>query len=96
MDLKRGFLYRYKAIYGYYLNCLYEELNKDELISRPHPSVNPVLWVLWHVARSEASIANFKKYSSQVGLFPINQPFLILLILIFIISILPKKLNNGK
>jgi hypothetical protein len=53
MDLKQAFLLRYNPIIEYHFTYFYNELTEQQLRSRPSEAVNPILWCLWHVARTE-------------------------------------------
>ena len=53
MDLKQAFLLRYNPIMEYHFTYFYNELTEQQLRSRPSEAVNPILWCLWHVARTE-------------------------------------------
>jgi len=52
MDAITFFLERYKA-YQDYPSFLVDGLSDEQLRSSPDPSLNPILWLLWHTARSE-------------------------------------------
>lgn len=53
MDLLQIFLIRHTPIYEYYLKFFYEDLSDAQLRTRPHSTVNTLIWCLWHVARAE-------------------------------------------
>lgn len=57
MDATEMFLWRHERM-GAHLARLTENLNEDQLRERVLPSVNPLTWLLWHVARAEDGAVN--------------------------------------
>jgi len=53
MDLKQAFLLRYTAIREFHIPFFYKEIPEEKLRSQPSKEVNPIIWCLWHIARTE-------------------------------------------
>jgi hypothetical protein len=53
MDAVDFFLLRYRDLHRLMIDDLLAGLGEAELRGRPHPGVNPIAWVLWHMARIE-------------------------------------------
>jgi hypothetical protein len=52
MDAKQLFFERYRG-FQEYPPLLLDGLTDDQLRHSPHPALNPIAWVLWHIARCE-------------------------------------------
>lgn len=65
MDISRLFLERYDPLTNFYLAGIWQGVPTSVMRRRPHPRVNSIAWILWHVARVE-----------DVGLnrFVVNRP----------------------
>jgi hypothetical protein len=67
MDMKAFFVARYDPLWHSYLNPVWERLDEAQLRCQPGPTVNSVVWNLWHVARAEdAGINRFVSDRPQV------------------------------
>jgi hypothetical protein len=53
MDALDFFLARYAQIHRPLADPALQQLSETQLRSRPHPGVNTVVWLLWHMARVE-------------------------------------------
>jgi DinB family protein len=53
MDAFSFFMTRYADLHGSTTDRLLEGLTEAQLRLRPHPAVNTIAWLLWHVARCE-------------------------------------------
>ncbi len=53
MDLQQLFLQRYNALYDFWLGGVWEAVPDDLMRQRPHPRVNSIVWILWHLTRVE-------------------------------------------
>jgi hypothetical protein len=58
MDFRQLFLARHSVLYDFWLGGLWTLVPEEMLRRRPHPRVNPIAWVLWHVARVEDAALN--------------------------------------
>ena len=58
MDAMAFFLTRYEDLHGRSTDDLLAGLGDEQLRRRPHPAVNTIAWLLWHVARIEDVSAN--------------------------------------
>jgi hypothetical protein len=52
MDAKQIFFERYNGLQEYPVNVL-RGLSEQQQRQSPHPSLNPISWILWHVGRCE-------------------------------------------
>jgi hypothetical protein len=52
MDAKQLFFERYQGFHDY-PEHLVKDLTEHQLRHAPHPSLNPIAWALWHIARCE-------------------------------------------
>jgi len=52
MDAKQFFFERYRG-FREYPELLLSGLTEHQMRHSPHPPLNPIAWVLWHLARSE-------------------------------------------
>jgi hypothetical protein len=52
MDAKQLFFERYQG-FREYPKHLVKDLTEHQLRHSPHPSLNPIVWILWHIARCE-------------------------------------------
>ena len=52
MNAKQLFFERYRG-FQEYPELLLEGLSEHQLRHSPHPSLNPITWALWHIARCE-------------------------------------------
>jgi hypothetical protein len=57
MDAAEMFLIRHQRMHAH-VERLTEGLHEEQIRERVHPMVNPLAWLLWHVARSEDSAVN--------------------------------------
>ena len=53
MDLRQAFLLRYVPLQEFHIPFFYEKVPEDNLRLQPVNGVNPIVWCLWHVARTE-------------------------------------------
>ena len=53
MDTMAFFRTRYDDLHGRFTDDLLSGLTEDQLRHRPHPGVNTIVWLLWHIARAE-------------------------------------------
>lgn len=53
MDAIGFFLLRYADLHGLLIDDLLKGLSEAQLRGRPAPGVNPIAWLLWHMARIE-------------------------------------------
>jgi len=67
MDISELFLQRYDPLYNFYLAGIWEQVPHDLMRQRPHPRVNSIAWILWHMTRVEdAGLNRFVVDKSQV------------------------------
>lgn len=67
MNLTELFLQRYNALYDFWLGGVWEMVPDDLMRQRPHPQVNSIAWILWHLTRVEdAGLNRFVVDGSQV------------------------------
>lgn len=57
MDLPRFFLECHEGVHSRVENELLR-LTESQMRLRPHPAVNPIAWVVWHMARCEDAAMN--------------------------------------
>lgn len=53
MDLNQLFTQRYNALYDFWLAGVWEMVPDDLMRKRPHPRVNSIAWIMWHLTRVE-------------------------------------------
>jgi hypothetical protein len=53
MNALQLFLQRHGVIYDFYLGGMWELVPEDLMRQRPHPKVNSIAWILWHLTRVE-------------------------------------------
>lgn len=53
MDLNQLFIQRYDPLCNFWLEGLWEMIPADQMRQRPHPRVNSIAWIMWHIARVE-------------------------------------------
>src|SRR5262245_55885219 len=53
MDAIDFFLLRYTDVHRVLVGGLLDELTETQIRTRPHPGVNTVAWLVWHMARIE-------------------------------------------
>lgn len=53
MIATRFFLERHRPLHGELIPLLLRPLSEDQLRARPHTVLNPIGWMLWHMARAE-------------------------------------------
>ncbi|HEX9709157.1 MAG TPA: DinB family protein [Candidatus Thermoplasmatota archaeon] len=58
MDAIHFFLLRYGDLHGPLIDDLLAGLSEAQWRQRPHPGVNPIVWLLWHMARVEDVAVN--------------------------------------
>ena len=67
MNLTELFLQRYNALYDFWLGGVWEMVPDNLMRQRPHPQVNSIAWILWHLTRVEdAGLNRFVVDGSQV------------------------------
>lgn len=67
MNLTELFIQRYNALYDFWLGGVWEMVPDDLMRQRPHPQVNSIAWILWHLTRVEdAGLNRFVVDGSQV------------------------------
>jgi hypothetical protein len=67
MNVTELFLQRYDALYDFWLGGVWEMVPDDLMRQRPHPQVNSIAWILWHLTRVEdAGLNRFVVDGSQV------------------------------
>jgi len=58
---------RHSFAYDIFFSELFDRYTEEQLRTRPHPSMNSLLWVLWHVARVEdVGVTRFVMREEQV------------------------------
>ena len=58
MELARLFFQRYDPLVDFYISGIWEMVPPELLIQRPHPRVNSIAWILWHISRVEDAAVN--------------------------------------
>jgi hypothetical protein len=53
MELDQLFLQRYNPLCDFWLAGLWDMIPADLMRQRPHPRVNSIAWIMWHMARVE-------------------------------------------
>jgi uncharacterized damage-inducible protein DinB len=53
MHVSQLFLQRYDALHNFWLADVWTSVPDDIMRRRPHPRVNSIAWILWHVTRAE-------------------------------------------
>lgn len=53
MDFAQLFLQRHNVLYDYFLADYWKTVPEDKMRMRPHPAVNSIAWILWHLTRVE-------------------------------------------
>lgn len=53
MEIAQLFLQRYDPLMNFYYAGIWAAVPHDLMRQRPHPRVNSIAWILWHVARAE-------------------------------------------
>jgi hypothetical protein len=67
MDLSQIFFERYDPLCNFYLAGFWESVPHDLMRQRPHPQINSIAWILWHLARVEdAGLNRFVVSGEQV------------------------------
>ena len=67
MDAIQFFLFRHARLHGALTDELVSELTDAHLRRRPHPSVNTLAWLLWHMARVEdVAVSRFVVHQPQL------------------------------
>lgn len=67
MNLTQLFLIRYDVLTNFYLAGIWEAVPPELMRQRPHPRVNSIAWIMWHLARVEdAGLNRFVVDRSQV------------------------------
>jgi DinB superfamily len=67
MDATAFFFLRHERAHGVRIDETLEGLTEDELRRRPHPALNSIAWLFWHIARTEdLSVNRFVGDRSQV------------------------------
>ena len=67
MDAVEFFLFRHSRLHGVLTDTLVSELTDEHLRRRPHPSVNTLAWLLWHMARTEdVAVSRFVVHQPQL------------------------------
>jgi hypothetical protein len=66
MEISQLFLQRYEVLYDFWLEGFWN-LAEDLLRKRPHPRLNSIAWIFWHLTRVEdAGLNRFVTNSTQV------------------------------
>jgi len=67
MDIAQLFLERYEPLCNFWLAGIWESVPHDLMRQRPHPRVNSIAWIFWHMARVEdAGLNRFVVDGEQV------------------------------
>ena len=67
MDMTSLFLQRYDVLNNFYLAGIWDTVPQDLMRQRPHPRVNSIAWIMWHLVRVEdAGLNRFVMDASQV------------------------------
>jgi hypothetical protein len=67
MDMTSLFLMRYDVLNNFYLAGIWDTVPHDLMRQRPHPRVNSIAWIMWHLVRVEdAGLNRFVMDGSQV------------------------------
>jgi hypothetical protein len=67
MKLSQIFLERYDPLCDFWLASIWESVPHDLMRQRPHPQVNSIAWILWHMIRVEdAGLNRFVVDGEQV------------------------------
>ena len=67
MELTQLFMQRYNALYDFWLAGIWELAPDDLMRQRPHPRVNSIAWIMWHLTRVEdAGLNRFVVDRAQV------------------------------
>ncbi|TFG47472.1 MAG: DinB family protein, partial [Anaerolineales bacterium] len=67
MDMTSLFLQRYDVLNNFYLAGIWDTVPQDLMRQRPHPRVNSIAWIMWHLVRVEdAGLNRFVMDGSQV------------------------------
>ena len=67
MDFTQLFLQRHDVLYSFFLENYWKTVPEDLMRKRPHPGVNSIAWILWHMTRVEdAGLNLFVAEGSQV------------------------------
>lgn len=67
MDMTSLFLMRYDVLNNFYLTGIWDTVPHDLMRQRPHPRVNSISWIMWHLVRVEdAGLNRFVTDGSQV------------------------------
>jgi hypothetical protein len=67
MEFKEMFLQRYGVLYDFYLEGNWNLIPKELMRQRPHPRVNSIAWIIWHMTRVEdAGLNRFVTDGTQV------------------------------
>lgn len=53
MNATELFLERHRPLHDEFVPALLDPLSDDQVRGRPHPEMNPIAWLLWHMARAE-------------------------------------------
>ncbi|HTX90104.1 MAG TPA: DinB family protein [Anaerolineales bacterium] len=53
MDIPELFLQRYISLYDFWLADFWTHVTEGQMRTRPHPRVNSIAWVFWHLTRVE-------------------------------------------
>jgi hypothetical protein len=67
MDIAQIFLERYDPLCNFWLAGIWEMVPSEQMRQQPHPDVNSIAWILWHMARVEdAGLNRFVVDHAQV------------------------------
>jgi hypothetical protein len=67
MDFSQLFLQRYNVLYDFWLADVWKTVPENLMRQRPHPRVNSIAWILWHLTRVEdAGLNRFVVDRSQI------------------------------
>jgi hypothetical protein len=67
MNVSTLFLQRYDTLYSFWLADVWTCVPDAEMRRRPHPNVNSIAWIMWHLTRAEdAGLNRFVADRTQV------------------------------
>jgi hypothetical protein len=67
MEFAQLFLERHAVIYDLRMEDIWKSVPKDRMRPRPHPGVNSIAWIIWHLTRVEdAGLNRFVADRAQV------------------------------
>ena len=67
MEFKEMFLQRYSVLHDFYMEGNWDLIPLEKMRQRPHPRLNSVAWIIWHMLRAEdAGLNRFVTDGKQV------------------------------